>query len=154
MDNSNPKTIGFPVTFINSVNPFRKNSAFTADPRTDPSARKCETNEKPTRSPSFGEFRVMNVLKKRLIKHVQDLLNERGVVMKGLAVLHIANMLWSVADRVDAEKVPIEYVQEALKAEFGFEINEAESRSVLAAFDTSADGSINLPDFINLIRAK
>ena len=146
------KSIGFPVTFINSVNPFRKNSAFSADARAEPAARKCETNEKPTRSLSFGEFRVMSVLKKRLITHVQGLLNERGIFTKGLAVLHVANILWSVADRVNAEKAPIDLIREALRAEFGFEINDAESRSTLAAFDHFADGDVNIPDLITLIK--
>jgi hypothetical protein len=43
----------FPATFVMSkTNPFRRTNAFTADPRTAPTAHRCESNERPRTLPS------------------------------------------------------------------------------------------------------
>lgn len=150
--NNQGKSLSFPISFITSANPFRKNTSFSSKPWIDLYARKCETNERPNRFPTFVEFKVFNVFRNRLIKHVQSKLTEQGKYNKGLAVGAILSYLYSGADSIESELLPIEYLDEILQKYIGFEINQSEKTSLLAAFDDDTSNRVNLAEFIKVLR--
>lgn len=144
--------VSFPVTFINSSNPFRKSSAFTADAKFDPTARKTETNERPTPYPTFVEHRIIVGLKKRLVRQIQLQLQS----IPGSAVRKIVSTLWSIIDRMENYSAPLSFVIEVLKNELDFTINESEMKAFVIAFvqqkvDPSEENQISIVDFISLV---
>ena len=144
--------VSFPVTFINSSNPFRKSSAFTADAKFEPTARKTETNERPTPYPTFVEHRIILGFKKRLIRQIQLQLKS----IPGSAVRKIISTLWSIIDRMDNYNAPLSFVIEVLKNELDFSINESEMKAFIIAFvqqkvDPSEEDQISIVDFISLV---
>ena len=147
-----PTNVSFPVTFINSSNPFRKSSAFTADAKFDPCARKTETNERPTPYPTFVEHRILLGFRKRLIGQTQLLLQS----IPGAAVRKIVSIFWTVIDRVENYNAPVSFLFDVINQELDFSINEAELKAFVVAFvqqkaDTKEEDHFNIIDIISLI---
>lgn len=61
------KSLNFPVTYINNtVNPFRKCLAYSADIRV-PYCRRAETNENPKPLPKVSDFRALKSIRNKII---------------------------------------------------------------------------------------
>lgn len=147
-----PSSVSFPVTFINSSNPFRKSSAFTADAKFDPCARKTETNERPAPYPTFVEHRILLGFRKRLISQTQ--LQLRSI--PGAAVRKIVSLLWTVIDQMENYNVPITFLFNAISQELDFSVNQAETKAFVAAFvqqkaDANDEDHLNVVDVISLV---
>jgi len=146
----NGKDINFPVTFTNSQNPFRKSSAFSADTRLEPFARNCETNERPAPMPTYVDFRALQTLRKKMIKQSQYFLASSKC--PGLAVRRIMGCLWSIAERLERDNIPVDVMADTFKSELDVDINEDEKKSILRAYDLDSSGLVSAPEFANLIR--
>lgn len=147
---TNGNAINFPVTFANSTNPFRRSTAFSADSRVDPFARICETNERPAPMPTYVDFRTLQALRKKMIKQAQYYLSSSHC--PGLAVRRIMGCLWSLAERLEKDNIPVDTMADAFKSELDIDINEAEKKSILRAYDLDSSGLVAAPEFANLIR--
>lgn len=148
-----PTNVSFPVTFINSSNPFRKSSAFSADAKFDPCARKTETNERPTPYPTFVEHRLLLSFRKRLIAHTQLQLNQS---IPGAAVRKIVSMLWTIIDQMENYNAPISFLINVISQELDFAVNDSEMRAFIIAFvqqkvDVNEEDYLNVVDVISLI---
>ena len=146
----NGKGVNFPVSFANSTNPFRKSTAFSADSRIDPFARNCETNERPAPMPTYVDFRTLQALRKKMIRQAQFFLSSSQC--PGLAVRRIMGCLWSLAEKLESDSIPVDAMAEAFKSELDIDMNESEKTSVLRAYDLDSSGLVSAPEFASLIR--
>lgn len=152
MNNSDTRSINFPVSFTTSANPFRKNSAFSSKPWIDPSTKKCETNERPVRAPTFVEFKTLHSFRNRLIAHVTMLLKDENKVNKGLALGAIATSLWNASDMIQSDLLPIDDVIYTLQNNFKFNVTTAERHAFLSAFDYDCTERITITELNSFIR--
>lgn len=150
----NNSTPNFQGTFCGNLqNPFRKNSAFSADPTIDLIARKCESNERPRALPSYLGFRSLQSFRKRLLGHVQFMLKESTQkVSPGLANRLIINNFWMLADKLENARVPMSDLIECFNVTLDFQIFSQESEALLCAFDTDNSNSILIPEIVSFFR--
>lgn len=150
--------IFFPVSFVGSTNPFRRNNFYSADVRSTQLNIRTETDERPNPLPTVEQFKVLSLLVANLIEVARKELmrlnggsDSKTGPVPGEAIRYIIVALYS-SENTDV--MPLrEFESFVLGTYFGgFELRESERKALLAAFDARSEGRIVVSDFIKFIK--
>jgi hypothetical protein len=132
----------FPMTFVRSNNPFKKNCAFSTDIR-ESNSKVAETHEKPSRLPIANDYRILDSLRFRLIKELNASLGKEK--MPGSAVSIILASIFEL-DLSGTGKISLSDLRVGLKSSLGviFAPEEAEAMKVSFCCDVYENISLKV----------
>jgi hypothetical protein len=148
----NPGQIPFPMTFVKSINPFRKNCVFSADIENEAIAARTETFERPQTLPTVREYRSLIDLRTRLVQHTKNFIAEQTgrVPYAGHTVRYIIDVL---SHHQSEEETPVSEIESDIYQNFGqYQLSPAERYALLSAYDNCSKGSISIIDFAALFK--
>jgi len=138
-------SVNFPVSYINNtVNPFRKALAFSADIR-NPFLRRAETNENPKPLPKVKDYRALRSLRDRIVH------NSNNVSLNDIIVL-----IWTNEDG-ETGQISLDGLVDVLaNSDVGVQPTAVEIdalvNSLVMTSDIERDRNISIIDFINVLR--
>lgn len=148
----NANDVPFPMTFVKSINPFRKNCVFSADIETEVIAARTETFERPQSLPTIREYKTLVGLRSRLIEHAKKVILEQTgrPAYHGQAVRFIIEVL---AHHEEEEETLLSDIESDLYNHIGhYQLSTSERYALISAYDKHAKGSIPIYDFAVLFK--
>lgn len=144
--------IGFPMSFVASMNPFRKNCVFSTDIVTDPIPTRTETYERPRSLPTVREYKTLLALRNRLIEHAKKVVqgNSGHRPYPGEAVRLIVSTLGKYEDEVEVSLKTIE--TELYNCIDHYQLSTSERYALVAAYDKHGLDSMSVFDFAVLFK--
>lgn len=149
---TSPNEVPFPMSFVKSVNPFRKNCVFSADIETEVIAARTETFERPQSLPTVREYKTLIALRSRLIDHGKRVIEENTGRRPyyGQTVRFIIEIL---ARHEEEAETDISVVENDLYQHLGgYQLSPSERYALMSAYDKHAKGSIPIYDFAVLFK--
>jgi hypothetical protein len=143
--------VAFPTTYVGSVNPFRKNCYFSNDIRSAVLNKRSETEERPIPLTNVTQFKVLELLVKRLFdsinSHLSQIGEDKGI---GSAVRYLLNVFGTCEelsiDLNDFENLLAKYIPTFNG------LTTDEKRALLATFDNFSKGFLSLQEIALFIK--
>jgi Ca2+-binding EF-hand superfamily protein len=138
-------SVNFPVSYINNtVNPFRKALAYSADIR-DPFLRRAETNENPKPLPKVKDYRALRSLRDRIVH------NSNNVSLNDIIIL-----IWTYEED-ETGMIRLDVLVDVLSnSELGVTPTKAEVDALVTALvfspNLEKECYVSIIEFINVLR--
>lgn len=142
--------VSFPTTFVGSIDPFKKNSFFSADIEHDVIARRTETYERPKPLPTVQEFKILVSLKNKWLKKAKEIILQSSELYEpGSSIRYILQLLINP----DLDYLGINDLEYELdKGLNGFSFNRDEVNSLISAFDMKNSNKVSIGDICLFLR--
>jgi hypothetical protein len=143
--------VDFPITFVGSMNPFRKNCVFSADIEKDVISTRTETYERPKPLPNVQDFKVLMSLRSKLLEGARKILRNGNNGDTGPGAL--IRIVMTILSMSDAELLPINEVEGIFYDYFdGMVMSSAEKVALLSAYDVKDNSRVAMEDFRQLFK--
>lgn len=147
------ENVNFPLSFIGSMNPFRKNLVFSADIQNDVLMTRTETYERPKPLPTVREYKGLLTFREKILTEIRKNLQTQSMnTFTGSAVRYLIREL---SKNIKNETVPIQQLETVLFDITGRNqppVTYAERCALLAAYDLRNNDHISMFDFCGLFR--
>jgi len=147
------ESVNFPLSFVGSMNPFRKNLVFSADIKHDVLMTRTETYERPKPLPTVKEYKVLVAFREKILNEIRKVLRAQNQsTFGGTAVRYL---FLGLSAHIKVETAPIEQLEQVLYELIGRSqspVSHAERVALLAAYDLKNNDHISMFDFCGLFR--